>query len=145
MRLRKPKNQTAETRPCSPSCQSEFLDTLRLLGARQNSAHIRVVGGIPLEIQPVLLRCWRETWEQFVGKLEEASLRCVCTVPRPFQTWRHPWTGGCVSCVGSLEEDSSGRQWVEINCAIFHLSDTQLDITRRIDGRLCVRTKSRAA
>lgn len=138
MRFLRLSRQAITRMPCSPSCQNEFLDTMRLLGARRGTARHRLTHGVLLEIQPVFVRCPRETWEQVVGDIDNDSCQCIRHCPRALRVWRHQWTGEQVTCVGRLWHESGKTQLVEINCAVFHGSNTQLAVGLRADGRVSV-------
>ena len=140
MRFRKRTGQTSHPPTCSASCRGEFLDTLRLLGARLSVPRRDRGGNDSLEVQPVLLRCPLETWKQVFGELENVVCHCIPARQRLFHTWRHFWTGECVTCVGVLPNGESDGGLVAVKCAIFHDNETELGFAARWDGRIAVRS-----
>ena len=145
MRFRRPTRQVAQAPHCQPSCQNEFLDTLRLLGARLSVGRQRTAGTVSIEVQPVYLRCWQQSWEQVFGEIEN-----VFPYRNPFQQhcshrWQHDWPWGCVTCLGSLQDGPQAGTMVTLHCAIVHGKETQFNFRSRADGRVVIQVLSRSA
>ena len=110
-------------RMTSPASRDELVDILRLLGATMSVPHRRVSGCVWYDVQPIFLRCKRQTWEEAIGELDEITRRYAPKLARWFSTWEHHWNSGYATCFGHVDDPQSDRGCLEINCAVYRESE----------------------
>lgn len=99
--------------------RNDFVDTLRLLGAKLSTPRRARKGMNEHEVQPAFLSCSRKIWERVFGQPQNLRCRYVPSRQTFFHTWEHHWIGGRVMCAGCLFERSLGHGWVVLNRIIF--------------------------
>ena len=105
----------------------DFVDSLRLLGARLDVPHLVEVGKQPCEQQEVSLNCSRETWERVIGPPRNIICHYSPTKRGLYHSWEHHWVGGSVRCFGCLFERAADSHWLFLSRVLFfhHSSDMQ--------------------
>lgn len=105
----------------------DFLDSLRLLGARMSVPHPCAAGAIPGEVQEICLNCPRDVWERVIGP--PRNIICHYSPSRHgfHHTWEHHWIGGSVKCFGCLLERAADAHWLVLSRVVFfeRSSETQ--------------------
>lgn len=104
----------------------DFIDSLRLLGARMNVSRPCRVGAVEGETQEISLNCPRDVWERVVGP--PRNIVCHYSPSRRglYHSWEHCWTGGSVKCFGCLFERAANSHWLFLSRVLFldHPSDS---------------------
>lgn len=117
--------------------RNDFLDSLRVLGARMSVPHPYDAGSVRGELQAVSLSCSRDVWQRVIGL--PTNIVCHYSPSRGifFHSWEHHWIGGSVKCFGYLFERGPNSQWVFLNRALFldHPYTTHL---KRKDDASCL-------
>ena len=105
----------------------DFLDSLRLLGARMDVPHLTEVGKLQCEQQAVSLNCSRDTWERVIGPPRNIVCHYSPTKRGLYHSWEHHWVGGSVKCFGCLFERAADSHWLVLSRVLFfsHSSDMQ--------------------
>lgn len=120
------RNSPAPLHLGSAVSRNDFIDSLRLLGARMSVPHPSEVGALPCELQEVALNCSRDVWERVIGP--PRNIICHYSPSRRgiYHSWEHHWIGGSVRCFGCLFERASDSHWLVLNRVLFfdHRSET---------------------
>ena len=103
----------------SVASRHDFLDSIRILGAKLDVPHRAAVNSIPCEMQRVSLSVPRETWERVLGPPENINSYYAPDRKGVYHTWEHRWVGGSVTYVGCLFERTSDCQWLLLYRVLF--------------------------
>ena len=105
----------------------DFLDSLRLLGARMSVPHLCETEAMQCEQQGVSLSCSREVWERLIGPPRNIVCHYSPSKRGLYHSWEHHWVGGSVKCFGCLFERASDSHWLFLSRVLFfdHSSETQ--------------------
>lgn len=104
--------------------QADFVQALRVLGARFRSSHSRF-DGHPESGQDshgVFLSCSQETWDWVFGPPQNIVDHRTEFTHRPFQAWDCACADGNVLCLGHLFKTDDGVPWVVLARMYFFLS-----------------------
>ncbi len=90
-----------------------------MLGAQLAAARRYHEGGRVLDIQPVVLRCPRRTWEEVFGEPAKVTRHDSLFARVPHHSWEYRWSDGGVMCIGRLADDSCGSEDIVLARAIY--------------------------
>jgi hypothetical protein len=99
--------------------RNDFLDSLRLLGARMSVSHFCEVETVQCEEQEVSLNCSRDVWERVIGPPRNIVCHYSPSKRGLYHTWEHHWVGGSVKCFGCLFERASDSHWLYVSRVLF--------------------------
>ncbi len=105
--------------------RNDFVDSLRLLGARMSVPHPCEIGSRPCELQKVALSCSRDVWERVIGPPRNIVCHFSPTRRGIYHSWEHHWIGGSVKCYGCLFEGVSDSQWLVLGRVLFFDHQTE--------------------
>lgn len=111
--------------------RNDFLDSLRLLGARMSVPQPCEIGAIRCEQQEVSLNCSREVWERVIGPPRNIICHYSPTKRGIYHSWEHHWVGGSAKCFGCLFERAADSHWLFLSRVLFFNHSTDVQPRRR--------------
>ncbi len=107
--------------------QSDFVQALRVLGARFPAWHSRFDGQHQNreDLHGVFLSCSRETWDWVFGPPHNIVHHRVAFTRSPFQEWECRCADGSVLCLGHLFQEVDGVPWVVLARMYFFQSSSR--------------------
>lgn len=123
----------------------DFVDSLRLLGARLSVPQRCETGRVQYEQQEVLLNCSREIWERVIGPPRNIICHYSPAKRGIYHSWEHHWVGGGVRCFGCLFERASDSRWLFLSRVVFFNHPADMQPRRRTSRRESTETPRQPA